>query len=1613
MAPQRSRPAAGKAGVVDRHVVADRGIQRSRGMKPHLPDRILRVLGAAEHNLREVDVSFGPGLTAVVGVSGSGKSSLAFDVVHSEAHRRFVEALALGGTRARVPAAQVRRIDGLGPAVAVAQNVLNRNPASTVATSVGLHPFLRILYARFAEVECPRCHVPVRALSSEERLTTALDLLAGQDELDIEVALVRQLLGSHDRLLAGVRGQFAQVMVDGRPWAATPRSRVPCLDPALPHDVVVRVGTLRAGLSAAEVRATLERADGLGRPEILLGGTPVLRAPICPQCGAWVRPLSPSAFRGDTDTSSHRIEGVTLRQLLGRSVTEVLVFVECLPVGPRAGRIRDELLRRLRPLQELGLGYLTLDRPMPTLSRGEAQRTRLAVVLSGRLEDLLHVLDEPTIGLHHNDLVRLLDSIARLPGPVLMVEHDPLAVAMADDVVEIGPDGGANGGRVVFQGPPADLWRADTASGIGFSVTNGHHRPHRPVADDRIRITGAGLRNLCSVDCEIPLGSLTVITGPSGAGKTTLAHEVVLASLREHGPVGCVSFDAPAIRARAVDQAPLGNNPRSNPATYTKVFDRIRDVFSDHTGRAASDFTFNRAEGACPDCEGMGSVAVGMAYLAPIWLPCETCASRRFRPEVLEATWAGRSIADVLALSVDDATEVFADYLAVVRVLHALQDVGLGYLTLGQPSPSLSGGEAQRVRLTRELAKAKSGDLILLDEPTTGLHPRDLDRLLSVLERLTNEGCTVVVIEHQEDVIATADWRIDLGPGGGPDGGRLQHCGPPVAETLPKVRPRAAPSERRRSSDAIRVRGARAHNLQDVDVDFAKGTFTVVTGVSGSGKSSLVRDVVAAESTRRLLECLSVYERQSVREGPEAPVDSLTGLGPTMIIDAAAIRAPSWSSDGRGATRGTVGQASDLDRLISVVLARNGVRTCLTCGGTNVHRTSPAADATWKCDDCATSALPIEPRHLMGSPLAICPQCLGMGVTRQFNFDQWIVDPDAPICDGCFRGTGGGPSAMSSASMALLGHFCKEGTGGNASLRAFAERHGFDLATTPWSKLTEDARQAIMFGDPLPTSEFSVESWIGLNHWAQYDLGGGQTTAFPCTECGGRLLRAPYLAIRLQGHDRNDLFSASLAELADVLASMDEPEDQSAAEARTAALQRLGFLRSVGLGYLNMNRLTWTLSAGEAQRIKLASVLGGGLVGTTVLLDEPSRGLHPAEVDALAHTLIDLRGAGNTVITVEHDPALIRAADEVIEIGPGPGQAGGRLIKLDDPQSVTRLVLDGQVSVPRHAHRTPNGWMHVTGAQENNLRDLNLQIPLGVQVGVCGLSGSGKSSLVVDTIALGLSRPKTNIPGSDMIRVLPGAHNDISGAPGRAVVADQSRAEITSPGMFLGLIGAIRKEFAATETAIEQGITIKDLNYRCDDCKGKGIWQQDMAFLPTVAQTCEACDGSGYRREAAALVHRGQTLTDIEALTIAELADAWGDVNAVRRVAAAAVELGLGYLVLRQPGWSLSGGEAQRLKLAKELGRRTKEAALYVLDEPTVGLQATDVTVLIHALDTLVDAGNSVLVVEHNPAFLAACDWLIELGPGAGPNGGKIIFEGPPEQLVDTPTAPYLAELLP
>jgi len=1568
-------------------------------------DRVIEVSGAAENTLADIDVTFGPGITAVVGVSGSGKSSLVFDTVYREARRRFMEALSLGSPWARVPPARVRRISGLGPAVVVGQNLLNRNPNSTVATATGLHPFFRVLYARGADVSCPACGTAVHVVSREQRLRRAVEVCAAGD-VDVEVPLVRGLAGSHARLLETVRASVSEdVAVDGRPWDGAP------LDPDRRHDIVVRAARLRRGSPATAIRAALERADGLGCPEVIIAGQLVLRAPVCPSCDHDVPMLDPAAFHSaSTDTSSHRVGGLTLPELLARPIAEVARFVDDLPDEPRLRRLRDELGRRLRPLAALDLGHLALDRPMPTLSRGETQRVRLAVVLSGRVEDLLHILDEPTIGLHRRDVGRLFDAITALPGPVVMVEHDGAAIALADDVVEIGPKAGDAGGRLIFQGTPAELRGADTPSGHALVARRAPVAPPRAPGEQWLTIRGAAVHNLTGFDCAIPAGLLTVVTGPSGAGKTSLTRDVLLASVRAGRPVGCAGLDAPPMGAVVVDQAPLGKNPRSTPATYLKVFDRVRALYAESSELSPPAFSYNHADGACADCEGIGAIEVELPFLAPAWTTCEACGGRRYRPEVLGVTRDGLSIADVLDLSIDDALARFGSDRAVARPLASAVEVGLGYLRLGQPSSSLSGGEAQRLRLATQLARARRGDLVVLDEPSTGLHPVDLDRLVAAIRRLGDADCTVVVVEHHPDLVAAADWLVELGPGGGPDGGRLLHCGPPAPQEEVALEPRTAPRTRPRSSDVISITGARAHSLRDVDVEFPKERFTAVTGVSGSGKSSLVRDVLGAEATRRMLECLSVYERQSAHEGPEAPVGSLRGLGPTIVLDG--IRQP-WGP------RATVGGTSELDRLVAVLLTRAGERECLACGG-EVRRVTPATDSPWRCLSCGRDAPPAEPRHLMAvASNAVCPRCRGLGQRRRLVEAKLIRRPEEPICGNCLHSPGYYPRD----------YLCTPGTGGHASLTAFADRHGFDPYATPWAQLPADVRHAFLYGDPEPfpvvvrhgKRQLVHSGWADGDSWwwrgavsVDGDSGGQYSVAEPCPECSGRRLRPEYLSLRLGGRDRAELFTMPLTEIESVLADV-RPEDQVAADALPVVMRRLAYLRMVGLGYLHLDRPTWSLSAGEAQRVKLAAVLGGELRGMTVLMDEPSRGLHPSEVEALAHALRHLCRTGNTVIAVEHDPALIQAADTVIELGPGPGRDGGRLVDPTGPSSVTRALLAGElraaVTLPR---REPTGWMQVSGARENTLRVIDVRIPLGVQVGVCGVSGSGKSSLVVDTIGLGLAPPKVTTGVAWRERLEPGRCDSIDGAPPRVVVSDQSRTAVTSPGAYLGIVNALRTAFADGDEALAAGLTRRDLNHGCDRCKGRGTWSENMTFLPSVVQSCDVCRGTGYRIEVAALVSRGRTLAETEALSLQELAQEWADVPAITRACEAACRLGLGYLSARQPGWSLSGGEAQRLTLAKDLARTSTKPTLYVLDEPTVGLHAVDVARLAWAMSEVVDAGHTVLLAEHEPQLLACCDWLIELGPGAGAEGGRVVFEGTPEQLArsDTATSPYVRRAL-
>ncbi|MFX1561146.1 MAG: ATP-binding cassette domain-containing protein, partial [Promethearchaeota archaeon] len=970
---------------------------------------------------------------------------------------------------------------------------------------------------------------------------------------------------------------------------------------------------------------------------------------------------------------------------------------------------------------------------------------------------------------------------------------------------------------------------------------------------------------------------------------------------------------------------------------------------------------------------------------------------------------------------------------SVKKILDALVTIGLGYLRLGQSSPSLSGGEAQRVKLAKYLGRRSlSSKLLILDEPSTGLHPDDLFGLLSVLDRLVKEGATIVVVEHNTDIIRSADWVVDLGPGGGPVGGEVLYSGPPsgihavdnslTAQALAdekKVKPRKQPGKTNVLADVISIKNARANNLKSVSVDINKSKLTVVTGISGSGKSSLVRDVLQAEAERRFLESLSVYERQGTSEGPEAPVDSVTGLGVSVAISSRRRRGAGWWAV--YLSRSTVGTVTEISNHIDVLFASIAERVCLECGSPMDRKEK------WVCPKCGTVKPLASPRSF--SPTfyyAACSECSGVGTKNIPAVEKLIIAPDKPLCKGAMYSPGYYPGK----------YFCDPKSAAAGLLVSLGNKYGFDPQSTSWNEISEAGKNAFLFGDPEKL-EFSYlgtrrgkrtmvtgkQAWWGfyriVNDW---DVGQTFSTRITCEKCQGTGLKDESLSFKIMGRNVHQLKMMTVSELREFISNIKVPELDVyfTSDNLQTALKRLRFLEQVGLGYIHLNRQALTLSAGEAQRVALSNLLGSGLTSLTILLDEPSRGMHPSEVDSLVEALIELKNEGNTPIVVEHDLGIIKAADDLIDMGPAAGNEGGKVVargSLADVarcDSITAKWLRGESKVQFSAEpRTPIAWMKITGAKGNNLQDISIDIPLGILVGFCGVSGSGKSTLLIDTLVRAIA-PKKFTTSVAYEETQPEEYDSITNAPERVVVLDQGRKGIHHPGHALGISKTFVDVYAESEDAIALGMDKKKLTQPCSVCEGAGRLRTDLGFLPTVYSLCEACDGSGRSPEAWDVKVKGYSLPELNNLTLREIYELFKHDERIEKKLKPALDVGLDYLVLRQPSWTLSGGEIQRLKIAQELTKKSQRGSLFILDEPTVGQHLEDVNRLIAVLHRLVAAGNSVFVIEHHPHVLASCDWLIELGPKGGPAGGLVIAEGAPRELrhLKTPTAPYIKEVL-
>ncbi|BBC92070.1 ATP-binding cassette domain-containing protein [Streptomyces griseofuscus] len=753
---------------------------------PH--DPYVRVRGAREHNLRGVDVDVPRDVLAVfTGVSGSGKSSLAFGTIYAEAQRRYFESVAPYARRLihQVGAPKVGEITGLPPAVSLQQRRAAPTSRSSVGTVTNLSNSLRMLFSRAGEYPpgaerldsdafspntaagaCPRCHGLGQVHDTSE------ELLVPDDSLSVREGAIAAWPGAWqgknlrdilDALGYDVDVPWRELPAEQRHWILfTDEQPVVTVHPVRDAE---RIQRPYQGTYMSARRYVLKTFADTKSPTLRAKAERFLTSAPCAGCGG--SRLRPEAM-------AVTVGGRTIAELASLPLTSLARLLD--GESETARVLTEDLKSRIAPVVELGLGYLSLDRATPTLSAGELQRLRLATQLRSGLFGVVYVLDEPSAGLHPADTEALLTVLARLKAAgnsVFVVEHHLEVVRGADWLVDVGPGAGEHGGRVLYSGPPAELASVEESATAAFLFDEAPGPP-REVREPRgwLKVGPVTRHNLREVTAAFPLGAFTAVTGVSGSGKSTL--------------IGELTQDLEGVdRLVRVDQKPIGRTPRSNLATYTGLFDVVRKVFAatDEArarGYGVGRFSFNVAGGRCETCQGEGFVSVELLFLPSTYAPCPDCGGARYNPETLQVTYRGRSIAEVLDLTVEAAAEFFADVPAAARSLGTLLDVGLGYLSLGQPATELSGGEAQRIKLASELQRGRRGHtLYLLDEPTTGLHPADVEVLMDRLHGLVDDGHTVVVVEHDMTVVAAADWVIDLGPGGGDRGGRVVAAGPP------------------------------------------------------------------------------------------------------------------------------------------------------------------------------------------------------------------------------------------------------------------------------------------------------------------------------------------------------------------------------------------------------------------------------------------------------------------------------------------------------------------------------------------------------------------------------------------------------------------------------------------------------------------------------------------------------------------------------------------------------------------------------------------------------------------------------------------------------------------
>jgi len=1651
---------------------------------------MIKVKGAREHNLQNLNLEIPvKKLIAVTGISGSGKSSLAFDTIFKEAQRRYLETfsnyarLHLG--KAGHP--EVDEITGLSPALSVSQVKRISSKWSTAGTLTALYDDLRMLFSRFPD---SNCETLTSASFSFNKVEGACPFCNGTgEEVNVDPELL--VLDSSKTLRQGCLVPttdsgyivYSQVTIDvlddicithgfdvDTPWNELSDENKKVIFYGSKR-LVVPYGkhTLESrmkwkGITAAPRKEGYYRGIATIISEILQKNRSdnILRfakTTSCSVCDGYrlnQRSLAVTVMNTNIGECADKTIERLYRWVVNYELYNGQAVVNHKFISSFLGSIKD----KLNSMIEMGLSHIKLSRLSSTLSPGEIQRLKLATEASGKMTNLLYVFDEPGAGLHSVEIRKvfaLIKSLVERGNTVFLIEHNPSILLDCDWCIDIGPGGGKDGGNLLFNGSMQDFLSSKGPSNsptrtylrsffkASYCGTNFGKKGKSDSSDKESKfseyekskpsvvVSCATLRNLKKIDVKFYEGKINIVTGVSGAGKTTLISKLIAKSVSSSCVFLSDSVDYKTVagseleienfvkwksdigRVVEVSQKPLGRNSRSNCATYTGLFDVIRKLFAatdyaKNEGFTASYFSFNVKSGRCSHCEGAGTIEIPLQLLSSSYVICSHCNGRRFKEDVLGVIWKGFSIDEILDMSIADALPLFEGSKKAYPILKALNDLGLGYLTLGQPSPTVSGGEAQRIKLATELAKkSKFKTLYVLDEPTTGLHHFDVMALADALREIADSGNTVLLADHNLDLISRADHIIDLGPGGGIRGGHIVVSGDVsdlinakaesqtgrvlflhnekrvdfgpsipnialarliVSGELKHARQReqlhnphddrtdnfrrtrigcstqnvseAQRGGRRRANlrsdlresinrfssasyplnsqlSGVRLqkhrrgisrdnhfvlKGIKTNNLKNIDFFLPKGKLTVLTGLSGSGKSSLAFDSLYSEARRRFTESLSSYARRFMKSLPSPDIDEVHSIGPVVALG-------QQTKDGgkSGSERSTVSTMTGIDYYLRLLYSRYG--------GSNYTLS----------------------HFSFNHPLGSCPHCDGLGYVSKCTENTLIYDRDLSVFDGGLVN-----------NKRLLWYIDETGQH-RATLKVIALVHNLDFDQSVDS-MSEKARKIFFYGTGEQTYDVKWEYersgkkhihdfttvWKGVCHlvedeYLQYiHTRKGKSVAdliekVDCSVCDGLRLKEERLWIQWNGLSLEAVLENTVLENLHLLkrvfksyTAIDDGEKIILSE----IVSRLQMLSSSGLSYLTLMRSSKTLSTGEYRRVEFSAQMTRSLSGVTIILDEPTLGLHPKDIANLIKNMKKLRDEGNTLLVIEHNPQVWIEADHIIELGPGGGTYGGKLLfegsaeklkkahyspsgrvlrQLDSRRWKKRCFnkdlsidlsssginfsvseSDSEVELcnlsitsfnkrkktiissctSKATEVVKRGGLFVDGANAHNLKSFGFAVEKGKITAITGVSGAGKSTLLFDVIEPSL-RHKRNI-----------GCKGVSGFENFDFVVSFSKLPLftayTTPVSRLGISSIIYSLFADTPQAKRSKFKAARFSAggkagQCPVCKGTGLEKVSMDFLGSISSTCSTCEGLCFEPETLMVMFRGLNIGQLLKMT--------------------------------------------------------------------------------------------------------------------------------------------------